>query len=549
MYGYGYQNSGILKSGGAAVGPVNSVAPVISGTAERGETLSSTTGTWSGVGTITYSRQWKRDGLDIFGATSTTYVLVEADDNTFVTCLVTATDSEGSRSKISNTLGAVLGLPLNLTAPVLSGTPTIGEVLSTTDGTWQGKATITFTYQWRRDLANIGGATSNTYTLADADYQTTIDCVVTATNTFGSAAQDSNDSALIAGITPSISGVPTFAGTEQVGETLTATATSTLGRPIPSRTWKWQISNDGVSGWADISGATSITYLLDAADENKYVRVVQIETNGVGSDSANSAASGQIAAIPSFTGLLDTYPSAAAAYSLRQLRTAYSGDAIRVRRASDNTELNIGFVANELDTSSLTTFASGTDAFVTTWYDQSGSSINLLQTTATLQPKIVSSGSVITQGSKSAIEFLGGQLIGNTFATKSQPISIFATSKNSSASFGGAFGDNLQQANRVGVGYYFIASGVGNVTVDAENSNNIITSFIANGSSSKTRINNGTQLTGDAATQTQGGLFIGGGSYFGYMTGFFQEYVQWDSNQLSNEVGIRTNMNDYYGIY
>jgi len=300
MYGYGYQNSGILKSGGAAVGPVNSVAPVISGTAERGETLSSTTGTWSGVGTITYSRQWKRDGLDIFGATSTTYVLVEADDNAFITCTVTATDDEGSNSRSSNTLGPVLGLPLNLTAPVLSGTETIGEILSTTNGTWQGKATITFAYQWRRDLANIGGATSNSYELVDADYQTTIDCVVTATNTFGSAAQDSNDSALIAGIAPSISGVPTFSGTESVGQTLTATAASTSGRPVPTRTWKWQRSDNGTSGWVDISGATSITYLLDAADENKYVRVVQIETNGVGSDSANSAASGQITSVPAF---------------------------------------------------------------------------------------------------------------------------------------------------------------------------------------------------------------------------------------------------------
>jgi len=287
-----------MGSGVAAAGPINLVAPVISGTAERGQTLSSTTGTWSGVGTITYAYQWKRNGSNISGATSATYLLLAADDNALITCLVTATDSEGSRSKISNTLGPVLGLPLNLTAPVLSGTPTIGEVLSSTDGTWQGKAPITFAYQWRRDLANIGGATSNSYTLVDADYQTIIDCVVTATNTFGSTTQDSNDSALIAGIAPSISGVPTFSGTETVGQTLTATATSTSGIPTPSRTWKWQRSTNGTSGWADISGATSITYLLDVADENKYVRVVQIETNGVGSDSANSAASGQIS--PSF---------------------------------------------------------------------------------------------------------------------------------------------------------------------------------------------------------------------------------------------------------
>jgi hypothetical protein len=69
--------------------------------------------------------------------------------------------------------------------------------------------------------------------------------------------------------------------------------------------------------------------------------------------------------------LLDTYSGAAAAYSLRKLSATYTGSAIRVRRASDNTEQDIGFVSNELDTSALTTFCSGTDGFVETWYDQS----------------------------------------------------------------------------------------------------------------------------------------------------------------------------------
>ena len=55
--------------------------------------------------------------------------------------------------------------------------------------------------------------------------------------------------------------------------------------------------------------------------------------------------------------LLDTYTGAAAAYSLRKLRTAYSGSAIRVRRSSDNTEQDIGFTSNgDLDTSVLQTF-------------------------------------------------------------------------------------------------------------------------------------------------------------------------------------------------
>lgn len=54
--------------------------------------------------------------------------------------------------------------------------------------------------------------------------------------------------------------------------------------------------------------------------------------------------------------LLDTYPNAAVAYSLRKLRTAYTGSAIRVRRSVDNAEQDIGFIGNELDTTSMLDF-------------------------------------------------------------------------------------------------------------------------------------------------------------------------------------------------
>ena len=54
-----------------------------------------------------------------------------------------------------------------------------------------------------------------------------------------------------------------------------------------------------------------------------------------------------------FDGLLDQYGDAAAAYSLRKLRSGYTGSAIRVRRSSDNTERDMGFYDNELDTVAL----------------------------------------------------------------------------------------------------------------------------------------------------------------------------------------------------
>ena len=55
--------------------------------------------------------------------------------------------------------------------------------------------------------------------------------------------------------------------------------------------------------------------------------------------------------------LLDLYPSAAAAYSLRKLRNGYTGSAIQVRRESDDATQNIAFdLLGELDTSTLLNF-------------------------------------------------------------------------------------------------------------------------------------------------------------------------------------------------
>lgn len=504
--------------GRSAGGPANTVAPVISGTAERGEELSSTTGTWSGTGTITYAYQWLRNGAEIAGATASTYTLVAADDNANIRCRVTATDDEGSRSAFSNTLGPVLGAPLNLTAPVLTGTETVGEELSVTNGTWQGVATITYAYQWRRDGSNISGATSSTYTLIAADYDAVIDCVVTATNSLDSASADSNDTGAIAGLaptndtapsiagddglgdtltrtagswsgtpTPSVSGqwrrngvaipsetgatytivaadsgasidyietatnaegsatqdsnditVQTFAaptigaglsiaGTEEVGSTLTATAASVTGNPTPTRTWQWQRSDDGSTGWADISGATNSTYLLDAADEGNFVRVKQIETNVLGSDEAVSAASGEIQA-GGAAGLLDSYKGSAFAMSPDTLLySTYSatddvagsvtnGDTGQfsetVLRDSDNAVRS--FTPAEVADGTANTWvqaAGAANGLVRRAYDQSVTALDVSnlnhadQTTTANMPKLFdSSTGLITEGGKAAIQ-------------------------------------------------------------------------------------------------------------------------------------------------
>lgn len=90
----------------AAVGPVNSVLPAITGTAQVGQTLTAANGTWSN--TPTYARQWLRNGAPIASATGTTYVLVTGDLGATMSVRVTATNDGVRRVATSAPTAAVI---------------------------------------------------------------------------------------------------------------------------------------------------------------------------------------------------------------------------------------------------------------------------------------------------------------------------------------------------------------------------------------------------------------------------------------------------------
>ena len=98
--------------------------------------------------------------------------------------------------------------------------------------------------------------------------------------------------------------------------------------------------------------------------------------------------------------LLDTYTGADAAYSVRKLDKDYTGYCMKVRRASDDAEADIGFDSNgDLDTAAIATHAGASAAYCSVWYDQSGNSHNATQSTPSLQPQIYNGTSVFTNGS------------------------------------------------------------------------------------------------------------------------------------------------------
>lgn len=99
----------------------------------------------------------------------------------------------------------------------------------------------------------------------------------------------------------------------------------------------------------------------------------------------------QSTVVPPATYLLDQFPGATLGYSVRKLRSGYTGFAFEVRRSSDNVTTNIGFVGEDLDTTALTTFLGGSKGYITKWYNQAASPIansDMIQTTALLQPQI-----------------------------------------------------------------------------------------------------------------------------------------------------------------
>ena len=94
--------------------------------------------------------------------------------------------------------------------------------------------------------------------------------------------------------------------------------------------------------------------------------------------------------------MLDTFDTPAGAYSVRKLKSNYTGPCMQVRRHSDNATQDIPFDENgELDTASIETFCSGTSGEVSIWYDQSGNNKDAENFSNNNQPWIYENGAVV----------------------------------------------------------------------------------------------------------------------------------------------------------
>ena len=176
--------------------------------------------------------------------------------------------------------GTYSSAPANTVAPVVSGTATVGQTLSTTNGTWTGAPDPTFTYQWQRAESNIGGATSSTYVLVSADVGNAIRCVVTGTNAVSAVSANSNATGSVAAVVP---GAPT-----SVSASATAPTTASVTFSAPADNGGAAITTYTVSGGGSGSGASSPISVTGLSGGTSYTFTVTA-TNSAGTGPSGSA--------------------------------------------------------------------------------------------------------------------------------------------------------------------------------------------------------------------------------------------------------------------
>lgn len=258
---------------------------------------------------------------------------------------------------------------------------------------------------------------------------------------------------------------------------------------------------------------------------------------------------------------LDLYPSATIAFSLRKLRVAYTGSCIRVRRSNDNTEQDVGFVDNYLDTASLKTFVGANNGFVTKWYDQSGSGNDFSQTTAASQPQIINTGVVNRYNGIACLSLVGRHLLssgvlfnGGTFSficaytNHSNTTLAFYGNRNGSTGWNYAYNSTPQ--------YTFLTFGTGSASASINLSQQTKhLSFLTRVSTTNSLwINSTNSGTGTGSyTSTTGAFYIGRGGVStgtqGIPNGDIYEIIGYTSDKSTDRTAMETNVNNFYSLY
>lgn len=282
----GYANDTATSSGVTITAATLSTigTPTISGTGEFGTSLTGATGTWADG--VSLAGQWYRNG-SATGDTDDTYAILASDVGKSITYRVTGSKA-GYTTEVVNSSGVTVTaatLPSSGT-PEISGSATVGSVLTGSNGTWPSG--VTFATQWYRDGSSAGD-TDSSYTIQPSDLGKTIVYRVVGSKSGYTSVTANSASVTVAAGTISPALTPTISGTAKVKKTLTAKTTGWMA----GVTFTYQWLRNG----AAIAGATASTYKLKSSDKGKRISVQIVGTKaGYTTVTQTSAQTGKVKA-------------------------------------------------------------------------------------------------------------------------------------------------------------------------------------------------------------------------------------------------------------
>jgi hypothetical protein len=252
---------------------ISGVTPTITGVARVGALQTARPGVWS-PSPITFSYQWKRNGVAISGATLATYRPVVADVGATLT--VSVTGRKGVSSSLTKSSAATTRITFgefSSPTPTVYGTARVGGGLGVNAGNW-GVAGTSFSVQWNRNGSPIPGANAVFYVLRPLDRGRYITAtVVGSAPGYRSKAIESASTGEI-GFGEFTGTNPTVVGALGVGSVVTASVGNWSPQP-DSFSYQW--FRDG----SMISGATRSDYVLQNADAGAAITVdVTVSKNG-----------------------------------------------------------------------------------------------------------------------------------------------------------------------------------------------------------------------------------------------------------------------------
>jgi Tol biopolymer transport system component len=250
----------------------------------------------------------------------------------------TASSSGGS--------GGSTGPPVNTSYPTIvlpfdASVPLVGQFVSATTGSWSGAFPITFTYQWKKcepgDPLNgacyaIDGATSSFFTITPDVYQMRLRVAVTATNSQGTATQNSEATAVVTATPPRLTVTPPVVGQNMVDQTLSVTSGTWQGSLPMTFAYEWRRCNPqgDLPTCVPIAGATGTTYVPMVADIGYALVVYITATNVAGSVTGTTVHTYPVVDKPHFAPSVSTPPSIAGVLTVGNPLTAavgvYKGD-------------------------------------------------------------------------------------------------------------------------------------------------------------------------------------------------------------------------------